>query len=227
MSNLNVGRLLVAVCVYSVKDRLNHNFKPQHVVSFCIVLVGWTFQPFVFYYSSGSQSGRYQPPGVNRTIQGVDKQSRGRMGVNEWPGGQWITAGVYWSNEASNSKLFLIGKGIQTAFCGKGNTNNRKGIQTKLRGLIKSQLQKFKSTFDSNSFLLNHPLWWHYENCSVYYVTNNIVVHASQFGSLLDLFWFDTYFPSISNFWTRPRGLQKSEYFNWGSTCRKVWEPLY
>jgi len=38
-------------------------------------------------------------------------------------------------------------------------------------------------TFDSNSFLLNHPLCWHYQNCSVLYVTNNIVVHVSQFGS--------------------------------------------
>jgi len=37
-------------------------------------------------------------------------------------------------------------------------------------------------TFDSNSSLLNHPLWWHYENCFLY-VTNNIVVHVSQFGS--------------------------------------------
>jgi len=34
------------------------------------------------------------------------------------------------------------------------------------------------STFDSNSFLWNHPLWWHYENCSACYVTNNIVVHV-------------------------------------------------
>jgi len=34
-------------------------------------------------YISGSQSGRYRPPGVNWTIQGVDKQSRGRMGVTE------------------------------------------------------------------------------------------------------------------------------------------------
>ena len=29
-------------------------------------------------------------------------------------------------------------------------------------------------------FLSNHPLWWHYENRSVCYVTNNIVVHVSQ-----------------------------------------------
>ena len=28
---------------------------------------------FVFSYISGSQSGRYRPPGVNWTIQGVDK----------------------------------------------------------------------------------------------------------------------------------------------------------
>jgi len=55
----------------------------------------------------------------------------------------------------------------------------------------------------------------------VCYVTNNIVVHVSQFGSLLDLFWFDTYFPSISNCWARPRGLQKIEYFNWGQRAGK------
>jgi len=29
-----------------------------------------------------------------------------------------------------------------------------------------------------------------------------------------------------SNCWVRPRGLQKIVYFNWGSTCRKFWEPL-
>jgi len=33
MSNLNVGKLLVAVCVRCVKNRLSHNFKPQHLVS--------------------------------------------------------------------------------------------------------------------------------------------------------------------------------------------------
>ena len=43
------------------------------------------------------------------------------MGVTEWPGGQWITAGVYWSNEASNSKLLLIGQGMQTAFSNESN----------------------------------------------------------------------------------------------------------
>jgi len=39
MSNLNVGKLLVAVCVHCVTNRLSHNFKPQHVVSLYIVLV--------------------------------------------------------------------------------------------------------------------------------------------------------------------------------------------
>jgi len=39
MSNLNVGKLLVAVCVRCVKNRLSHNFEPQHVVSLYIVLV--------------------------------------------------------------------------------------------------------------------------------------------------------------------------------------------
>jgi len=63
------------------------------------------------------------------------------MGITEWPGGQWITAGVYWSNEVSNSKLLLIGQGMQTMFFNKS---------TKLRGLITSQLQQFKNTFDSN-----------------------------------------------------------------------------
>jgi len=37
---------------------------------------------------------------------------------------------------------------------------------------------------------------------------------------------FDTYFPRIINSWAGLRGLQKSVYFNWGSTCRKIWEPL-
>jgi len=36
----------------------------------------------------------------------------------------------------------------------------------------------------------------------------------------------DTGFPCIGNCCARPRGLQKIAYFNWGSTCRKVWEPL-
>ena len=37
---------------------------------------------------------------------------------------------------------------------------------------------------------------------------------------------FDTYYPCISNCWVRPRDLQKIVYFNWWSTCRKLWEPL-
>jgi len=37
--------------------------------------------------------------------------------------------------------------------------------ETKLIGLIKSQLHKYISTFDSNNFLLNRPLWWNYEIC--------------------------------------------------------------
>jgi len=49
MSNLNVGKLLVAVCSRCVKNRLSHDFKPQHVVSLRIVLVMSPFQPFVFY----------------------------------------------------------------------------------------------------------------------------------------------------------------------------------
>jgi len=39
MSNLNVGTLLVAVCLRRVKNKLSHNFEPQKVVSLCIVLV--------------------------------------------------------------------------------------------------------------------------------------------------------------------------------------------
>jgi len=40
MSNLNMGKLLVAVCLRCENNRLSQNFKPQHVVvSFCIVLV--------------------------------------------------------------------------------------------------------------------------------------------------------------------------------------------
>jgi len=57
--------------------------------------------------------------------------------------------------------------------------------QTKLTGWTNLSCSSFKCTFDLNIFLLNHPLWWHCENCSSIccYVTNNIVVHASQFGS--------------------------------------------
>ena len=47
------------------------------------------------------------------------------MGVNEWPGGQWKTAGVYRRYEASNSKLLLIGQGMQTAFFDKSNKIKR------------------------------------------------------------------------------------------------------
>jgi len=46
------------------------------------------------------------------------------MGITEWPGGQWITAGVYWSNEVSISKL-LIEQGMQTAFFSKSNKIKR------------------------------------------------------------------------------------------------------
>jgi len=35
------------------------------------------------------------------------------MRVTEWPGGQCVTAGVYWSNEASNSKLLLTRLNIE------------------------------------------------------------------------------------------------------------------
>jgi len=49
--------------------------------------------------------------------------------------------------------------------------------------------------------------------------------HAFQVKST-QFFYFDTYFPCISNCWARPRGLQKIVYFHRGSTCRKVWEPL-
>jgi len=77
----------------------------------------------------------------------------------------------------------------------------------------------------------------------VCYVTNNIVVHVPLTSIVLSIFsdcvlfyhafqvkstqiYFDTYFPCISNCCARPQGLQKIVYFNWGSTCRKVWEPL-
>jgi len=45
----------VAVCLCCVKNRLSHNFKPQHVVPICIVLVTRPFQPFVFYQRQNSQ----------------------------------------------------------------------------------------------------------------------------------------------------------------------------
>jgi len=56
MSNLNVGKLLVAVFLHCAKNSLSHNFKPQHVVSLCIsiVLVMQPFQPFVFYQRQNS-----------------------------------------------------------------------------------------------------------------------------------------------------------------------------
>jgi len=36
------------------KDKLSHNFKPQYVVSLCIVLVTWPFKLFVFYQRQNS-----------------------------------------------------------------------------------------------------------------------------------------------------------------------------
>jgi len=54
MLNLNMGKLLVAVCLRYLKNRLSHNFKPQHVASFCIVLVTWPFNLFVFYQRKNS-----------------------------------------------------------------------------------------------------------------------------------------------------------------------------
>ena len=47
------------------------------------------------------------------------------MGVNEWPGGQWKTAGVYWRYEASNSKLLLIEQGMQMVSFNKSNKIKR------------------------------------------------------------------------------------------------------
>jgi len=38
MSNLNVSKLLVAVCLCRVKNMVSHNFKLQDVVSLCILL---------------------------------------------------------------------------------------------------------------------------------------------------------------------------------------------
>jgi len=67
---------------------------------------------------------------------------------------------------------------------------------------------------------------------TVLFVTNNIVVHVSQFGSCKTGSTTVGYavgrrtIPCISNCWARPWGLQKIVYFNWGSTCRNVWEPL-
>jgi len=57
-------------------------------------------------------------------IHGVDKWSRVGMGVTQWPGGQWKTAGVI-------QNYCKPGKECKRCF----STN-----QTKLRGLIKSQL---------------------------------------------------------------------------------------
>jgi len=49
----------------------------------------------------------------------------------------------------------------------------------------------------------------------------NVFHHAFQVKSTQ--ICFDTDFPCISNFWARPRVLQRI-VFNWGSTCRNVWE---
>jgi len=38
---------------------------------------------------------------------------------------QWITAGIYWNNEASNTKFLLIGKRMQMAFFNKSNKIKR------------------------------------------------------------------------------------------------------
>jgi len=83
---------------------------------------------------------------------------------------------------------------------------------------MKSQLQQFKSKFDSNSFLLNQI----YSSKHIFglcIILSCISIKSTQT-------FFDTYFPCISNCWARPRDLQKIVYFNWGSTCRQVWEPL-
>jgi len=58
---------------------------------------------------------------VPRWSIGQSKGSVDSHGVTEWPGGQLKTAGVYWSNETSNSKLLLIGQRKQTAFFKKSN----------------------------------------------------------------------------------------------------------
>jgi len=52
-----------------------------------------------------------------------------------------------------------------------------------------------------------------------------IFYHAFQVKSTQ--IHFDTHYPCISNCWVRPQGLKKIVYPNWGSTCRKVWEPLF
>jgi len=39
MFNVNVGKLLVSVCLRCIKNRLSHNFEPQLIVSLCLVLV--------------------------------------------------------------------------------------------------------------------------------------------------------------------------------------------
>jgi len=109
------------------------------------------------------------------------------MGVTEWPGGQRITAGLYWRNAASISKLLLIGQGRQTEFF---NKSNKRGNT--------SQLSIFS-------------------DCVLFY-------HAYQVISTQ--ICFDAYFPCVGNCWASPRGPQKIVHIDWGSTCRKVWEPL-
>jgi len=51
-----------------------------------------------------------------------------------------------------------------------------------------------------------------------------IVVNASDSHS--KCFCKASEFPCISKYWARARGLQKTVYFNWGSTWGKVWETL-
>jgi len=65
------------------------------------------------------------PQGSIEPSKGLINSHGVKFGVTEWPGGWCITAGVYWSNEASNSKLLLIGQGMQTAFFNKSNKIKR------------------------------------------------------------------------------------------------------
>jgi len=65
------------------------------------------------------------------------------MEVTEWPRGQQMIAEVIWSNEASNSKLLLVGQEIQRRF----STN-----QTKLREL--SSLHSIRIVFIKPSIVM-------------------------------------------------------------------------
>jgi len=139
------------------------------------------------------------------------------MGVTEWPGGQWITAGVYWINEASDSKLLLIGQATQTAFFNKSN---------------KSWSNLSYSSLEVHSIRIVLHEIIHCDDIikTVLFVTSQTILQCMRRSLVvvrLVVQQLATYavgrktIPCICNCWARPRGLQKIVYFNWGQRAEK------